>query len=237
MEYIEEQYSNGTTEKIPKKGQWAGNDGSLWNNGKRLYPAGTVKNLSEVMEIRRQADIMSNQVSSIHEQPSVLPANDISQQNDDSGKKSVTGESAIDPFGSEVTGSTKFPLAGAPPHGEGTPEGVFSVPKCGSRVWVFFHGGDIQKPVYFAYSLAPTDHQNFYGNPPPEPSDEQTSSLPTLVQPYNQSTPIGNTEESTSEFIVEVPLPTDVPLPTEVPSQTQAPLSMRKFSDDNQFTQ
>jgi hypothetical protein len=227
MEYIEVPYSNGTTEKIPKKGQWAGNDGSLWNNGKKLYSAGTL-NLSEVLEIRRQADIMSNQVSSNHEQPSILPANNVSQQTDDSGKISVIGESATDHFNYEVTGSTKFPLAGAPPHGEGRPEGVFSVPKCGSRVWVFFHGGDIQKPVYFAYSLAPTDHQNFYGNPPPEPSDEKTSSLQTLVQPDNQST---------QDNIVEEPLPTEVPLATEVPSQTQAPLTIRNFSDNNKFTQ
>lgn len=221
MEYIEVPYSNGTTEKIPKKGQWAGNDGSLWLNGDKTYPAQTIT-MSEVLEIRRQADIMNNQTSSTNPQPPTLPPNEVSQEVD-GNNINISGEPPPDSFGgSDVTGASHFPFAGSPPMGEGVPNGVFSVPRCGSRVWVFFHGGDIQKPVYFAYSLAPTDHQNFYGNPPPQP-DEQKDSLPVSVQPNNQS--------FTPE-IVEEPLPTQVPEPTQVPIPTQAPsLTMRNFGD------
>ena len=38
---------------------------------------------------------------------------------------------------------------------DGTSSGTYSVPDVGSKVWVFFHGGDIQKPIYFAQSLDP----------------------------------------------------------------------------------
>jgi hypothetical protein len=141
--------------------------------------------------------------------PPTLPPNDVSQQVDssvDGNDINISGETPPDSFGgSPITGASEFPLAGSFPMGEGTPNGVFSVPRCGSRVWVFFHGGDIQKPVYFAYSLAPTDHYNFYGNPPPQP-DEQKSSLPATVQPDNQSS---------SQELIENPLPTQTPEPTQ----------------------
>lgn len=32
----------------------------------------------------------------------------------------------------------------------GSVNGVFSIPNEGAKVWVFFHGGDIQRPIYFA---------------------------------------------------------------------------------------
>jgi hypothetical protein len=32
----------------------------------------------------------------------------------------------------------------------GSPNGVISIPKESAKVWVFFHGGDVQRPVYFA---------------------------------------------------------------------------------------
>jgi hypothetical protein len=34
--------------------------------------------------------------------------------------------------------------------GTGSPNGYFSTPSPGAKVWVFFYGGDIQKPVWFA---------------------------------------------------------------------------------------
>jgi len=39
---------------------------------------------------------------------------------------------------------------------DGTSTGTYSVPDVGSKVWVFFHGGDIQKPIYFAQALDPS---------------------------------------------------------------------------------
>ena len=38
----------------------------------------------------------------------------------------------------------------------GGPSGAFSVPNPGAKVWVFFYGGDIQKPVYFGVANDPT---------------------------------------------------------------------------------
>jgi 3D (Asp-Asp-Asp) domain-containing protein len=40
--------------------------------------------------------------------------------------------------------------------GNGSPNGTFSVPTVGSKVWVFFYGGDIQRPVYFAAVVEPS---------------------------------------------------------------------------------
>jgi hypothetical protein len=51
------------------------------------------------------------------------------------------------------------PLASAiPAQGNPSPagaaKGVISSPTEGARVWVFFYGGDIQKPVYFASAIS-----------------------------------------------------------------------------------
>lgn len=35
----------------------------------------------------------------------------------------------------------------------GSPNGAISIPNEGAKVWVFFYGGDIQKPVYFASAI------------------------------------------------------------------------------------
>ena len=40
---------------------------------------------------------------------------------------------------------------------EGTPQGTRSTTRTLSKVWLFFYGGDIQKPVFFAYSLPPNE--------------------------------------------------------------------------------
>lgn len=36
---------------------------------------------------------------------------------------------------------------------QGSPNGTFSVPNQSAKVWVFFHDGDIQRPVYFAVAV------------------------------------------------------------------------------------
>lgn len=38
----------------------------------------------------------------------------------------------------------------------GSPNGAFSVPNEGAKIWVFFYGGDTQKPVYFGAAVEPT---------------------------------------------------------------------------------
>jgi phage gp45-like len=39
----------------------------------------------------------------------------------------------------------------------GSAVGTFSTPVPGSKVFVFFMGGDVQKPVYFAQAINPSD--------------------------------------------------------------------------------
>lgn len=39
--------------------------------------------------------------------------------------------------------------------GKGSAKGMFAVPRAGAKVWVFFHGGDTQRPVYFAQNTEP----------------------------------------------------------------------------------
>jgi hypothetical protein len=41
-------------------------------------------------------------------------------------------------------------------------KGMFTVPNVGAMVWVFFEGGNISKPVYFAYSYDKQDWQSIY---------------------------------------------------------------------------
>jgi hypothetical protein len=45
---------------------------------------------------------------------------------------------------------------------DGTATGTYSSPDVGAKVWVFFMGGDIQKPVYFAMSLNSANYQQTY---------------------------------------------------------------------------
>lgn len=45
------------------------------------------------------------------------------------------------------------------PSGGGAAAGFFSKPAIGAKVWVFFHGGDVQRPVYFASVMEPVNYQ------------------------------------------------------------------------------
>jgi len=45
----------------------------------------------------------------------------------------------------------------------GSPVGTFSIPNAGSKVWVFFNGGDVQRPVYFAQVPNPGDISALHG--------------------------------------------------------------------------
>jgi hypothetical protein len=45
--------------------------------------------------------------------------------------------------------------------GTGSPNGTFSIPNVGAKVWVFFYGGDIQKPVYFGSVVEPSAGTSF----------------------------------------------------------------------------
>jgi hypothetical protein len=42
--------------------------------------------------------------------------------------------------------------------GHGNSKGTFSNTTVGAKVWMFFYGGDIQKPVYFAHSMSASEY-------------------------------------------------------------------------------
>lgn len=43
-------------------------------------------------------------------------------------------------------------------------KGMFSVPRVGSTVWVFFEEGDVTRPIYFAYSFSSTEFSTIYND-------------------------------------------------------------------------
>lgn len=61
------------------------------------------------------------------------------------------------------------------------PSGMFSIPNKGAKVFVFFLGGDIQKPVYFANLLEPETIKKMAGYGTPGHDTAQTSSLWNLT--------------------------------------------------------
>ena len=82
--------------------------------------------------------------------------------------------------------------------GEGVPSGTRSTTKILSRVWLFFYGGDIQKPVFFAYSL-----------PPNETRAHNNVNLDNNKSNFTQKDSTSNGQMET----VEVPLPNfNIPL-------------------------
>ena len=53
--------------------------------------------------------------------------------------------------------------------GRGSAKGMFAVPRAGAKVWVFFHGGDPQRPVYFAQNTEPAAWKAAYQTASPSP--------------------------------------------------------------------
>jgi hypothetical protein len=137
-----------------------------------------------------------------------------------------------------------------PPMGEGTPQGVFSTPRAGSRVWIFFHGGDIQRPVYFAQSIPPTEYQNYYANPVPQPGDNNSSEPPVVIDPTNGNesvipatrSAIPNTAPSSENNLTPEQLRDKVDadaaaeLPTQTPTSSSGGLNQVKTDPETGIT-
>lgn len=70
----------------------------------------------------------------------------------DSGPRSVQRTCRSGAFGKEDNIATA-----------GSAVGTFTTPNAGSKVWVFFMGGDIQRPVYFAQAINTGDVTAFTG--------------------------------------------------------------------------
>jgi len=75
---------------------------------------------------------------------------EVEEKVNDDGLTSIT----IEPYVGDVTDIPDKPTDIV---GEGMPQGTRSSTKILSRVWLFFYGGDIQTPVFFAYSLPPNE--------------------------------------------------------------------------------
>lgn len=123
------------------------------------------------------------------------------EETDENGTKNSVEPPNESKTADPLMGPSNFPEGGKLTDiGEGTPQGVFSTPRAGSRVWIFFHGGDIQRPVYFAQSIPPTEYQNFHGNPEPQAGENNNSLQPTVIDPLNgKENVIPNTTDNTEQ--------------------------------------
>lgn len=63
--------------------------------------------------------------------------------------------------------------------GNGSARGMFSIPTAGAKVWVFFHGGDPQRPVYFASCPEPNNIATAYQHGSPATLNNQSPTLYT----------------------------------------------------------
>jgi hypothetical protein len=66
-------------------------------------------------------------------------------------------------------------------------KGTFGVPSVGAHVWVFFNGGDIMKPVYFAISYGKEDWKGIYDNADDSGNDSPGQDYPGLFENYSLS--------------------------------------------------
>lgn len=99
--------------------------------------------------------------------------------------------------------------------GAGIPEGNRSTTRPLSRVWLFFYGGDVQKPVFFAYSLPPNETYAHNSVSAPNQTDSDSAVI-NEVPEINFVSPNPEMSDDNSELIndkiLEFPLPLEKPL-------------------------
>lgn len=66
-------------------------------------------------------------------------------------------------------------------------KGSFGIPNVGSHVWVFFNGGDIMKPVYFAASFGKEDWKGVYDSYNDLGEDQPGQDYPGYFENYSLS--------------------------------------------------
>lgn len=88
-------------------------------------------------------------------------------------------------------------------------KGMFTVPNVGALCWVFFEGGDITKPVYFAYSYDRQDWQGIYdiinaedkNNGPDYPGAFENTAAKDGEVVYKKGKTVFNSKAGSLEFI------------------------------------
>lgn len=104
-------------------------------------PPATDENLTYINAPNNPSDIPTQSNEQLNSSP---PSNTSTNNTEKEGAKiDSTGDDAN--MNAAVTPSLNT--------SEGSPNGTFSVPNESAKVWVFFHGGDIQRPVYFAVAV------------------------------------------------------------------------------------
>lgn len=93
--------------------------------------------------------------------------------------------------------------------GRGSSVGHFSIPDDGAKVWVFFHGGDTQRPVYFAAYNEPGNvaaHQQLNSSPRHFTTNNRIVRSHGITGRYSGIELIESVEKSTNS---EIPLKTN----------------------------
>lgn len=78
-----------------------------------------------------------------------------------------------------------------------TPQGQFSTPAVGNLVWVFFYGGDVQKPVYFASVAEPNASGRIEPGGESRPSFNASQTSVTSFVPTNTTSVVTKTKSLT----------------------------------------
>jgi len=86
-----------------------------------------------------------------------------------------TTQTAVNPDPTNDSVPTTPALAGY----SDRPNGVFSFPRMGAKVWAFFYGGDVQRPVYFAAAYEPDSIRYAIGSSSDSKRIVEPDDLPT----------------------------------------------------------
>lgn len=95
-----------------------------------------------------KSDIIAN-VGAIDSKSTIQNAYANYAKNENSSTSKIIDQSK------DEAGATAARVSNASSGGVGSHNGIYSSPNFGAKVWVFFYGGDVQKPVYFAAAVEP----------------------------------------------------------------------------------
>jgi len=130
---------------------WAEQASSLLGAGSpgTYIKSSDVATISDSSSAKLPASDGSMNVDGIGEKAGFLYETPMGQLKDGFGGYNVDGMPETNPYNFQFKPSTYSNCT----------KGVFSVPDTGANVWVFFENGNIESPIYFAYSFDKSDWQ------------------------------------------------------------------------------